>query len=130
MIGCSHILVGNKTCIFPADINKLPRANCQVYTMSILKIFTLFSGLRPEQGEEPDLETISGLPEVLQFLYNKNKAADEPGEEGKLINPVYKSIHTYKWIPVFGINIYAWFTHYQLMLSGFSKSFQLHCKAP
>lgn len=60
-----------------------------------------------EEGEEPDEEMISRLPKVLQFLYKKNKAANETVQQGKLISPAYKSIHAYKWLPVFGTNIYA-----------------------
>jgi hypothetical protein len=60
-----------------------------------------------EEGAEPDEEMIARLPKVLQFLYNKNKASNETLLHEKSTGPAYKSVHTYKWLPVFGANLYA-----------------------
>ena len=61
-----------------------------------------------QEGMEPDAVTISGLPKILQFLYQKDKRDDDHSAgEWKASRPIYKSVHAYKWLPVFGFNMYG-----------------------
>lgn len=59
-----------------------------------------------KEGIEPGGLVVSRLPKILQIIYQKNKLEETPARPAPAI-AVYRSVQSYKWLPVFGINIYA-----------------------